>query len=1223
MKQTAGVITALAVVLAIFGVSNLPKSSTNSGTDTAFERGTKRTQKAPSDKDKIYACSQIQERLQVLVADHAGDPWKLPDSCYGTSQTSDQPRTAPEDVVFAIATAPNPISTHLPMLFDRVIEIIEQAAQDNNYTYDSSWLPWNAGKDYARYPDERASEDSQSETEKQPGVLVFRKPLGAAEEAPYKGGLVVFVVAELPTGGINENQFGNALAWIKTLGHLTPERKLRILGPTFSGSLPSLYRLLRSDELKPFAAKAKQAHEPTIIISSGSVTSDFSIQWFTARLKDENLGTFQTALEGDCRVLERFVAYVEKEGYETKQIAILSEDETAFGGGVAIRDDSDSGICVYNSELTYLYYPRDIATLRSAYEQQSLLSSSKQGTNGTNTSGTALRGDLSEPENSEHDTVRTYGGQLTPLAQESVLFSIAEVLKAKQIEFVVLRSTNSLDQIFLSQFLRRSFPDARLVIDGSDLLFRRGAEGTSLRGVMMLSTYPLLIWQPDWTSKARYERASYRIFGQDNAEGLYIAARELLLGDPTRLDPPPSVQIADYAPPAWARSEEDENEEDNSRPATWLTVIGHRQFWPVAVLNSNTLKDRDSKSGPPDLTDSLLQVASDRNGLIEISGNADPIRYLPADFQVLLILCFIWGLLHFLFCWRGSISPVPAPFRLAYFAPVPRWQYPALIGVGMVVMVAVGVLLASSSGLLSWELGAFNKWVAGVVAWVIVLSCVGCAINYRMPTMGCGTFEARNAAFSRLISAAACAVFVAIFIEIRLGLHRQLISANRIPLLWRNIHLLSGVSPLLPQLILAVGLYAWFWFSLRGLALFGDDRPQLPSETDLPIMNGKEVMAMFSRERAGDGIEADAMPLGKDYLVILGLVFPVVLIICGVVLRDWGLRTLGERNFGVYIFVWLTICIAVILADAAQCWLSWQRLRNLLVHLDRLAVRRTLYGLRGLSWQSVWAMSGNVLAERYSLISRQLEAMRHLENQLDSFTDDKKDLPGKAEFVAKIRSFQKDDLPEFIGWYVDLDKKPVTSIKPICDVQKKIACLAAETLKVVLLPAWRLEKESLIFERTEEKSDKEGDSRSGPIISEKILPHVLAAEEFFVLPYIGFIQNILGRIRTIVLGSLWLFVATTLAVSSYPFDPLPTLGGIFLAVFVIIGTTMILIYAGMHRDATLSYITGSEPGELGGEFWRQLFTFGIGPLLGLLTTLFPSITDFVVSWLQPSSQAIK
>jgi hypothetical protein len=135
--------------------------------------------------------------------------------------------------------------------------------------------------------------------------------------------------------------------------------------------------------------------------------------------------------------------------------------------------------------------------------------------------------------------------------------------------------------------------------------------------------------------------------------------------------------------------------------------------------------------------------------------------------------------------------------------------------------------------------------------------------------------------------------------------------------------------------------------------------------------------------------------------------------------------------------------------------------------------------------------------------------------------------------------------------------------------------------------------------------------------------HVLAAEEFFVLPYLAFIQNILGRIRTIVLGSLFLFVTATFAVSSYPFDPLPVLGGVFLAVFVITGGTVILVFAQMHRDATLSHITNTRPGELGGEFWMHLITFGVGPLLGLLTTLFPSITDFVTSWLQPSMQALK
>ena len=68
---------------------------------------------------------------------------------------------------------------------------------------------------------------------------------------------------------------------------------------------------------------------------------------------------------------------------------------------------------------------------------------------------------------------------------------------------------------------------------------------------------------------------------------------------------------------------------------------------------------------------------------------------------------------------------------------------------------------------------------------------------------------------------------------------------------------------------------------------------------------------------------------------------------------------------------------------------------------------------------------------------------------------------------------------------------------------------------------------------------------------------------------------------------------------------------------------MILVYSQMSRDATLSHITNTKPGELGSEFWVRLFGFGLGPLIGLLTTLFPSITDFAFSWLQPGLAAIK
>jgi hypothetical protein len=47
MKQTAGVITALAVVLAIFGVSSLPKSPTGGAGSTQTEDATKASKGDP------------------------------------------------------------------------------------------------------------------------------------------------------------------------------------------------------------------------------------------------------------------------------------------------------------------------------------------------------------------------------------------------------------------------------------------------------------------------------------------------------------------------------------------------------------------------------------------------------------------------------------------------------------------------------------------------------------------------------------------------------------------------------------------------------------------------------------------------------------------------------------------------------------------------------------------------------------------------------------------------------------------------------------------------------------------------------------------------------------------------------------------------------------------------------------------------------------------------
>jgi hypothetical protein len=45
------------------------------------------------------------------------------------------------------------------------------------------------------------------------------------------------------------------------------------------------------------------------------------------------------------------------------------------------------------------------------------------------------------------------------------------------------------------------------------------------------------------------------------------------------------------------------------------------------------------------------------------------------------------------------------------------------------------------------------------------------------------------------------------------------------------------------------------------------------------------------------------------------------------ILEDYAIQTVGERLFGIMMFVWLSLCIAIILADTVQLWMTWRKLR--------------------------------------------------------------------------------------------------------------------------------------------------------------------------------------------------------------------------------------------------------------------------------------------------------
>ena len=1254
-----GVPAVLAVVLAILGITYLPRKAAETATGAEARKPAAgvlaniakgKTPAPPTETSG--SCEQIANRLHRLYP-----PPKvsvpMPGSCYqsGTVPSGAVPN-APNELNFVVAIVPNPVQTHLPLLFDRAIEAIQQAVEDSGYTYDGSWFPWNHfDKPFDALSDEEQAAQLEAELQKQPGIMVFRRGIDEDSASRFDRELVVFVVAEQPTGGISDAQFEHSLEWILRLQPARTDRELLILGPMFSGTLPSLARQITPDAVKPFAQGVR--------VFSGANSSDNSVSWFNAYLNQAQATMqktgwkgslrYRTFYEGDSVMTDRFLCYLQHEGYDLNHVAILSEDETAFGKAppdktpsAGNQPDEKKPATQATSKLRcqndkadagspiFLYYPRDIASLRSAYEQQSIFSGGKSQANAPSTS---LRGNLSEPASTEHDTVRTYAGQLTPLAQEAQLFGIANVLDNKDIEFIIIRSSNSLDQLFLSEFLRRSYPNGRVVIDGADLMFRRGMQGASLRGVILLSPYPLLSWTHDSIPPIEGLRSnSYRVFPQDLAEGTYIAARELLKGLPGGSG---GASISDYG--AIGITPDKSKDLIDQRPSTWVTVVGHRQFWPLAVLNENSQVEEDGdKFGA-----TAGSILATEKGHPAAPGSKPK---LPGEMSALVAACVLFSLLHFGFCATGSIYR--SPRARAYFAPVPWVQQPILIFIGSLLVGWLGVTLwfVVSFGMYTLS-SRFTSLLRVSIVTIFIAAFLGMAGNYLLHVISGIDTAPRKKTLSAIKPwrIALAIVWIPVLAVLAWGrylyLTQHLNLANRFPAFWRSVFLRSGVSPLLPQVLLILGLYLWFWFNLRGLALFGDDRPLLPRIDDLPhfatAADHKErehdqhsrvvkMFRMFSREVAGDRIERSAMPLGSSYAILICAFLGVSWCVLWVALGGAGFRTLGDLRFGTVIYVVVGMCIALILADTAQLIITWGQLRELLVFLDRLRLRRTLSTLRGLYGGSVWKLSGNVLEERYRLISRQFESMRNLQNAVKAWTTaDDLEKHRKHLVVEQLKQCDERGFT-FATWYVDLfdDQQKVVdkayNIGPLADFQATLAGTAGCVMENIILPAWQTDSHCMIRGANPKEKEAEFDK-----IVDELPPYVRAAEEFFLLPYAGFVQNTLGRIRNIGLSIVTMFIAATLSVSSYPFDPLPVIGAVFLVLFAIVGGCLIFAYAEMSRDVTLSRIANTNPGELGWEFWVKIATLGAGPLLGLLTTLFPSMTDFVVSFLQPGAQAIK
>lgn len=426
----------------------------------------------------------------------------------GEDLASEDPRDQ-YSLRFLIATLPQPTSPPLRYLFDSELHALESAAGDAHYYLDSFDLPWlDEAKDTsgtfqlggeidigsADDKDEAGEKaaalgkasslaltpntDEEDRWKRDSGVVLFRKERQL---------LVVFVVAETPTRGINQVALRDALdqiAWLEgweissqrrpsdrlryavkhfqdesdTFGN--PAKEIRIVGPAFSGSVWSLRNALQ--DWRRFSVTGLNAPKDLIIrIVSGTATAIPSGALSGSGDDDRKLPTisFKTVQIPDSVLWQQIVpdiindiADVSKDAApqpsatETSvpDIAVL-EENTDYGRAATASYEQKGGVL----ELTF---PLHISELRTAY----------QGSQGRAVSSPDLeRQDLSLPDEASQQR-RDVIPPVSPRAiiyDELVLGNLLTTIRRERIRYIGIVATDIEDLVFLVQQIRAYCPD--------------------------------------------------------------------------------------------------------------------------------------------------------------------------------------------------------------------------------------------------------------------------------------------------------------------------------------------------------------------------------------------------------------------------------------------------------------------------------------------------------------------------------------------------------------------------------------------------------------------------------------------------------------------------------------------------------------------------------------------------------------------------------------------
>jgi hypothetical protein len=409
--------------------------------------------------------------------------------------------------------------------------------------------------------------------------------------------------------------------------------------------------------------------------------------------------------------------------------------------------------------------------------------------------------------------------------------------------------------------------------------------------------------------------------------------------------------------------------------------------------------------------------------------------------------------------------------------------------------------------------------------------------------------------------------------------------------LYRAMHLGSGVSPLVPLVILGLAFAIWSWWQLQQARTFDHHDP---FESGVRLLAHAEHAETIWRRLYRSMVDARR---GLSWMAP-GLGVPVMLAVVGAIAwlvqrrRLASLEVMADMGGPEHWFdgaLWIGI-LAVLFASC-------------------LAIYRLLHTWQGLQ-RFLDIIAGTPLTNAFARLSKDVINISEL-GFFGSHRDGRDDETHAEELWVlaqeQAESCELSGRSSAVTVALALAGDPQAAEHRFARVKVAFA---------MLHDAWEATRT-----RPNGNKDVPLEDNEVPKAESRALR---AMEEYAAYEVVLFVERYLSNLRRI---SLFLFTSLLILVgvgAQYPYQPrsIVSLATVFLLIATVAAVFGVMF--SLSRNETISRISRTEPGKVTWDttFILNAVTFGVIPLLALVSSEFPAVRSFLFSWAEPLVRAV-